>query len=191
MANSLTPSNEIYKPLNLLFMLIKNTMVTLTRPQLLLGSTVLLGSLYTTRQFWWQSQTPILHPPSSTKQGNRIFLPIRFEDELSDLLLIKRPLLLNFTVRGDSYCNKVTGALQRIIAYETDKRINMVDIEVDEPGTKDLLPRFGVKDIPCVVAVRKTLPADWYVDEKLKADPTGEIDWLKLKAFIEKNADEE
>ncbi|KAH3670301.1 hypothetical protein WICMUC_004870 [Wickerhamomyces mucosus] len=167
------------------------TMVNITRPQLIIGAGFAAAALFGTRQFWWNSQKKIIYPPSSTKQGNRIFLPIRFEDELDTILLIKRPLLLNFTVRGDPYCNKVTGALQRIVAYETDKKVNMVDIEVDEPGTKDILPRFGVKNIPTIVAVRKTLPVDNYVDQNLLNDPESEIDWEKLKKFIENNADNE
>ncbi|KAH3684799.1 hypothetical protein WICPIJ_004228 [Wickerhamomyces pijperi] len=170
-------------------------MVILTRPQLAIGSTIILGTLFSTRQFWWRSQAPVLYPPQDvTKQGNRFFLPVRNESELSDLLLIKRPLLMNFTVRGDPYCNKVTGALQRIITFEmeeTKKKINVVDVEVDDPGTKELLLRFGVKNIPTVVCARKTLPVDWYVDEKLLKDPKAEVDWEKLKAFIEKNADDE
>jgi thioredoxin-like negative regulator of GroEL len=143
---------------------------------------------YGSRAFWWTPKE-VLQPPETTKQGNRIYLPIRFENELEDLLLIKRPILLNFTIRGDPYCNKVTGALQRIIAYETDKRVNMVDVECDEPGTRDLLPRFGVKNIPSVVAVRKGLPVSKYVDQGLLDNPDSEVDWQKLKQWIEENAD--
>lgn len=133
----------------------------------------------------------MLDPPETTKQGNRIFLPVRNAEELDSYLLIKRPVLLNFTVRGDPYCNKVTGALQRIVAYETDKKINMVDIESDYPETRDLIPRFGVRNIPTVVAVRKTFPVDSYVDQGLIENPDGEVNWEKLKAFVEKNADPE
>lgn len=163
----------------------------LTSKQIIIGSSILVGvATIASRNFWWTPRK-VLEPPSTTKQGNRIFLPVRFENELDDLLLIKRPLLLNFTIRGDPYCNKVTGALQRIIAYETDKKVNMVDIETDEPGTKALISRFGVKNIPSVVAVKKQLPEAWYIDEKLKTNPEGEVDWDKLKKFIEDNADNE
>lgn len=165
-------------------------MLRITQKQILIGSGLIVsGAIIGTRSFWWTPRE-ILEPPKTTKQGNRIYLPVRFENELDDLLLIKRPLLLNFTIRGDPYCNKITGALQRIVAYETDKKINMVDIECDEQGTKDLLPRFGVNNIPTVVAVRKTLPVDKYVDENLLNDPENEIDWIKLKNWIEKNADD-
>lgn len=167
------------------------SMLPLTRNQILLGSGLLVSTaLIGSRNFWWSPRT-VIEPPESTKQGNRIFLPVRFDHEVDPLLLIKRPLLLNFTVRGDPYCNKVTGALQRIVAYETDKRINMVDIEADFPETRDLVPRFGVRSIPTIVAVRKTFPVDYYVDRKLMDDPEGEPDWLKLKEFIEKNSDPE
>jgi hypothetical protein len=165
--------------------------MALTRSQILLGSglvvsTAIIGS----RNLWW-TPSKVIEPPESTKQRNRIFLPVRFENEVDSLLLIKRPLLMNFTIRGDPYCNKVTGALQRIVAYETDKKVNMVDIEADFPETRDLVPRFGVKNIPTIVAVRKTFPVDYYVDRNLLENPEGEPDWQKLKAFIEKNADPE
>lgn len=161
----------------------------LSRRQILIGTGLITGAaVVASRQLWWTPRK-VLDPPTDTKQGNRIFLPVRFENELEDLLLIKRPLLLNFTIRGDPYCNKVTGALQRIVAYETDHKINMVDIETDELTTRDLLPRFGVRNIPTIVAVKKTLPVDSYVDENLLKDPESEVDWIKLKQFVEKNAD--
>jgi hypothetical protein len=166
-------------------------MVALTRNQILLGSGLIVSTaIIGSRNFWWAPRK-VIEPPESTKQGNRIFLPVRFENEVDNLLLIKRPLLMNFTIRGDPYCNKVTGALQRIVAYETDKKVNMVDIEADFPETRDLVPRFGVKNIPTIVAVRKTFPVDYYVDRNLLENPAGEPDWQKLKAFIEKNADPE
>lgn len=166
-----------------------SVMPPLTRKQILIGSGLVLSTaLVGARNFWWKTQT-VFEPPQTTKQGNRIFLPVRFENEVDDLLLIKRPLLLNFTIRGDPYCNKVTGALQRIVAYETDKKVNMVDIEADFPETRDLVPRFGVRNVPTIVAVRKTFPVDYYVDTNLLNDPEGEPDWAKLKEFVERNAD--
>lgn len=36
----------------------------------------------------------------------------------------------------------------------------MVDVEADEPGVRDLLPRFMVSNIPTIVAIRGGLPID-------------------------------
>lgn len=65
----------------------------------------------------------------------------------------------------------------------------MVDVEADFPETRDLVPRFGVRNIPTIVAVSKTFPVDYYVDRNLMENPDGEPDWAMLKEFVEKNAD--
>ncbi len=78
---------------------------------------------------------------------NQIFLPIRYRYELDSIIPLSNriPLLLNFTYRGDKASDKTTGALQRIVGYETEKRINMVDVEVDEPEVRDILPDYAVR----------------------------------------------
>lgn len=71
-------------------------------------------------------------------------LSIRYEAEFEPLLLLKTPLLANFTYRGDPKSDKLTGVLNRIVSEETDYRISAVDIEADEPTTRDLLLRYSV-----------------------------------------------
>lgn len=96
------------------------------------------------------------------------------------------PLIMNFTMRNNPICDKLTGALNRIVMLETDKKINSVDVETDWPETKEVVLRFGVNNIPMLVAVRKSFPVDYYVPKDLGAD---EVDWYALKMWIEKNAD--
>ncbi|SCU99809.1 LAMI_0G00980g1_1 [Lachancea mirantina] len=125
---------------------------------------------------------------ASSQNGNQCFLPVRSGDELNELLMFnnRAPLILNFTVRGNDVCNKLTGALNRIVLLETDKKINIADVETDYLETRDSMLRFGVHQIPTLVAVRKTFPVDHYSVPSLK---NKEIDWGHLKAWIEKNAD--
>ncbi|ODV97024.1 hypothetical protein PACTADRAFT_32521 [Pachysolen tannophilus NRRL Y-2460] len=150
---------------------------------------VAISGLGLARYFnWWPFNLqlgPLLTPPNDTKQGNRIFLPIRYADELYPILMQKPPLLLNFTYRRNPECDKLTGALQRIVALETDKKINLVDIEASEPGTRELMLEYRVDHVPMVVALRKQLIVDSYIDKNLTQDPNKEVDWINLKNWIE------
>ncbi|CDH17303.1 uncharacterized protein ZBAI_09091 [Zygosaccharomyces bailii ISA1307] len=122
------------------------------------------------------------------RQPNQTFLSIRNENELTNVLIAsnKTPLLLNFTVRNNVACDKLTGALNRIVTMETEKSVNTADIETDFPETQDALLRFTVKEIPSLVAVRRGFPVDWYSPGDLVR---GEVNWTELKGWIERNAD--
>ncbi|SCU90629.1 LAME_0E09362g1_1 [Lachancea meyersii CBS 8951] len=125
------------------------------------------------------------YKPSSAN-GNQCFLPIRSDEELEDTLRAnnRTPLIFNFTVRGDSKCNELTGALNRIVLLETDKKVNIADVETDYMEVRSSMLRYGVKHVPTLVAVRKTFLVDSYVRDGDKP-----VNWLDLKKWIEKNAD--
>ncbi|QLG70413.1 hypothetical protein HG535_0A03520 [Zygotorulaspora mrakii] len=124
----------------------------------------------------------------SVREPNQVFLSVRNENEMTDTLIASNrvPLVMNFTIRNNESCDILTGALNRIVMLETDKKINCVDVETDWPETKEILLRFGVHDIPSLVAVKKSFPVDYYTQKHLM---NGEIDWYSLKSWIEKNAD--
>ncbi|GAV55888.1 hypothetical protein ZYGR_0AZ00590 [Zygosaccharomyces rouxii] len=124
-----------------------------------------------------------------SRQLNQTFLSIRNENELANTLIAsgKTPIILNFTVRNNAICDKLTGALNRIVMLETDKKINSVDVETDFEETNEFLVRFTVKDIPSLVAVRRGFPVDWYAPADLR---TRDVDWINLKEWIERNADD-
>lgn len=126
---------------------------------------------------------------SSNQKPNQTFLSIRNENELTNTLITagKTPVVLNFTVYNNAICDKLTGALNRIVMLETDRKIHTVDVETDFPETNDLLVRFTVGDIPSLVAVRRGFPVDWYIPENLR---TSEVDWIGVKEWIERNADD-
>ncbi|CEP61694.1 uncharacterized protein LALA0_S03e08746g [Lachancea lanzarotensis] len=125
------------------------------------------------------------YKPSSAN-GNQAFLPIRSDNELEDTLRAnnRTPLILNFTVRGNAQCNELTGALNRIVLLETDKKVNIADVETDYMEVRNSMLRYGVKHVPTLVAVRKTFLVDSYVEDNGKP-----VNWLDLKKWIEKNAD--
>lgn len=78
---------------------------------------------------------------------NRIFFPVRYEHEFDSIALLPTPLLANFTWRGTKESDAVTGALIKIVSYETEKEISAVDIEVDEMTTRPIMEKYGVSKI--------------------------------------------
>lgn len=156
--------------------------MTLTTKQkwILAGTVVVTGiALYGQKRKWWLKPSDILYPPAESRQGNRIFVAVRDKQELQPLLIQEHPLLLNFVYRGEGKSNSVTGALQRIVAYDTSKWVNMVDIEADEQGNKDLLVDYTVNSIPTIVALHKQLPVSSYVEDEET------VDYEKLKSWVE------
>ncbi|KAH3900712.1 uncharacterized protein SCODWIG_00701 [Saccharomycodes ludwigii] len=123
---------------------------------------------------------------------NTSLLPVRNDNELNEALMqsYKVPLILNFTMRGSNNvrCNDLTGALTRIVLTELDQPeylINFVDVETDYPETMDSLLRFGVNNIPTLVAVKSTFPIDWYVPP---SDKSKYEYWEDLSEWVKKNA---
>lgn len=103
------------------------------------------------RDSWWWSKSKTPQPdnngsPSQPSQ-NRIYVPVRYEQEFDSLALLPTPLLANFTLRGDAASDQITGALIKIVSYETEKSISAVDIETDELTTRPLMERYGVSNI--------------------------------------------
>ncbi|CDO96230.1 unnamed protein product [Kluyveromyces dobzhanskii CBS 2104] len=146
---------------------------------------------------WWAK---IIYPFSQKKNAspsqsyvktgkNQCFLPIRSDDELNDVLLFNgcAPLILNFTVRGDQTRNTRTEMLNRIVLLGTHKRINICEVETDFLDTRDAMLRFGVTQIPTLVAVRGTFPVDSYTVPELRSEY---VSWSLLEKWVEKNADE-
>ncbi|CAN6597861.1 hypothetical protein TRVA0_001S04940 [Trichomonascus vanleenenianus] len=110
-------------------------------------------------------------------------MPVRFESELDPLLILKPPLLANFSIRNDPLSNQLTGALYRIVQDETEKIVSVVDVEADEPGVQDVISRYQVNDIPTIVALRSGIPFSRYA-------PKGDkVDWIELKQWVESVAD--
>ncbi|GMG31555.1 unnamed protein product [Ambrosiozyma monospora] len=163
----------------------------------MLGGTVLVGGLAVFLQssrFAPFKPQKIIYPPQTPtgNNKNRIFMAVRDPSELQPLLNTKPPLLLNFVYRGEPASNKLTGALQRIVAYDLEddgKLINLVDIESDEPANKDLLLTYQVNTVPSVVVVKKQIPRGSYVDKDLVADPEhSEVKWDELRLWVAQHA---
>lgn len=80
-------------------------------------------------------------------------------DELNTYLLAlgEIPLILQFTIRGNAKYNPITKEVYRILNFDVTKKINLVDVDIDEPKNDDVLLTYGIKDIPTLVCVEKEL----------------------------------
>ncbi|CCH62860.1 hypothetical protein TBLA_0I02020 [Henningerozyma blattae CBS 6284] len=135
------------------------------------------------RRYYWnvlKKTSPLLN---ESYNRNQTFLPVQNEDELSNTTISsnKVPLILNFTTRNNEKCDKLTGALTRIVLMETEKRINAVDVEVDWfENVNELLYKYSVRQIPTLIAWKDFNRIDEYV-------PKDNFEWYDLKAWIDKN----
>lgn len=137
---------------------------------LLLGTGTVVGAYAATRSY-----TP------AGKPINRVYMPVRYESELEPLLLLKTPLLTNFSINNDHTSTNVSKALGEIVERQTKARVSTVNIEADEPGVRDLLTKYGVSHIPTIVALRGGVPFDRYVVK--------EYDYEDLKNWVDKVGD--
>ncbi|ESW98309.1 hypothetical protein HPODL_05240 [Ogataea parapolymorpha DL-1] len=160
----------------------------------ILGGTLVFGAIAVYVQ---SSKNPLVKPkpviwPPQSATKNRILLPVRNRSELQPLVPLHSPLLMNFVFRGDTASNKQTGALQRILTYDIDdsKLVSMVDVECDEPGNKGLLLDYQVTRIPSIVCLRNQIAQGTFVDDKLIENPEGEVDYERLKKWVESQAAE-
>lgn len=95
--------------------------------------------------------------------NSRIYIPVRYESEFEPLLLLKTPLLANFSIRNEHLSRQVTNHLSKVINERPDdKPLSTVDVEADDPNVTDLLSRYMITSIPTVVAFRGGLPISSY-----------------------------
>lgn len=126
----------------------KRLFITLTSPRLRpLLPTLTVSGLAAAWLCTTGSPVRPLHASAAAAAGplpNRIFFPVRYDYEFDSLALLPTPLLANFTLRGDHGSDRLTAAIIRILTYETDAQVSAVDIEIDEPSTRDLMLRYNV-----------------------------------------------
>lgn len=116
---------------------------------------------------------------------NENFLSVRNENELTNTLIASNrvPLILNFTTRENELCDSVTGALTRVI-WETDKHINMVDVEVDWfPDMNKIMSSYNVQTIPTLVAWKNFTILSQF-------SPKKGFSWDELTNWVEQNGDQ-
>ncbi|KAK6199202.1 uncharacterized protein RJT21DRAFT_114997 [Scheffersomyces amazonensis] len=135
---------------------------------------------------WFTSQRLIYPPkPQEFTTDNRIIENyVTNDEELSNIILINQPIVLNFTYATEE-CNKVTQSLFDILSNREkyplkDKQIYLVNILADEAGGRELLLKYVVGDkIPALLLLKKQIPIDRYVPELKTFSEQDLIEWIK------------
>ncbi|KAK6462441.1 hypothetical protein DFJ63DRAFT_313577 [Scheffersomyces coipomensis] len=138
---------------------------------------------------WFQTQKLIYPPkPSEFTTNNRIIENyVNNESELSNLILINQPILLNFTYATPE-CNKVTQSLFDILSNKdkfphknnNDKQFYLINILVDEQGGRDLLMKYVVgSKVPTIILINMQTPVDKYSPDLKTFSEQDLIEWIK------------
>lgn len=135
----------------------------------------------------WSNRS--IYPPSAKliTTNNRLYNDyVSSANELHNYLLIKQPLLLNFTVQADPQYNVSTKLLFDILAnkekYPLDSDVfpvHLVNITCDSLEAKDLMLTYGVNKLPTLVRLFKQLPVDYYVPKGNEFKEAELVEWLK------------
>lgn len=138
---------------------------------------------------WFKNWTPnkVIYPPapSMITTNNRLYPNyITTTGELQDLILVKHPLILNFTIQGDHNCNKLTSILFDVLSNKDkyplgDFEVHLANITCDTSDTRDLMLSYGVNKIPSLVKLDKQLPSDSLVPNLDIINEEVVKDWLR------------
>lgn len=124
--------------------------------------------------FSWFSKynKKLIYPPAphQINTKNRLF-PTYIENatELGTIVLLKEPLILNFTYPGDTECNKVTQELFDVLGdaskfpLDVSKPVDLANIACDGAGGRELMQTYAVSKIPTLVLLKKQMVADKFV----------------------------
>lgn len=120
---------------------------------------------------------PIIYPPEThSSSGGRIFQTIQTPQEF-DLLLsspaVSRGTLFATFVRlGESPSNSMANHMWDIIKNVENPETSTVCVELAGGRNNELMQRYMINTVPSVIALKKTLPSDTYVDDNVKNSNT-------------------
>ncbi|EGV63933.1 hypothetical protein PSN45_003990 [Yamadazyma tenuis] len=134
----------------------------------------------------WTSGKTIYPPhPSQFTTQNRIYPNyVTSHNELNDLILVKHPLILNFTVQADPNYNKLTSTLFDILSDKSkyplgDFEVHLANITCDSLEAKDIMMTYGVNKLPSLVRLEKQLVVDVISPNLDTVSDQTVIEWLK------------
>ena len=139
-----------------------------------------------------KNSLPIIYPPDTPAKGNgRVFQTIHTPEEFD--LLLSSPasshgtLFATFVRLGETPSNSMATNMWEIIRNVETQNTGTVCIELTGGRNDELMRRYIVNKIPSVVALKKTLPYDIYVDEKVQNSNTdiNDVDKEKLREWVE------
>lgn len=133
----------------------------------------------------WSGKTIYPPTPSQITTNNRIYPNyLNTRNELNDLILIKQPLILNFTVQANAKYNNLTSALFEVLSKKEkyplgDYQVHLANITCDSFEAKDIMMSFGVNKIPSLVRLEKQLVVDVISPDLNTVSEETIKDWLK------------
>lgn len=132
----------------------------------------------------WTNKKSVYPPaPSLFTTKNRIYENyIETNSELSNLILVKQPLILNFTVQADPTYNELTSSLFNVLSDKSkyplgDYEVHLANITCDAPESKDLMLKYGVGKLPTLVRLEHQLVIDSLSPTDFSEQRV--INWLK------------
>lgn len=133
---------------------------------------------------------PIIYPSESHTATGRVFQTVQTPQEF-DLLLsspsVSRGTLFATFVRlGEAPSNSMATHMWEIIRNVENPETSTVCVELTGGRNNELMQRYMVNTVPSVVALKKTLPNDTYVDDDVKNSNTNTniIDRERLRLWI-------
>lgn len=135
---------------------------------------------------------PIVYPPEGPAKGKgRVFQTVYSPEEFDTLLSTpecnRGTMFATFVRLGEIPSNSMAQGIWNIIRDVDDSNAATVAVELTGGRNDELLTRYVVSKVPSVVAIKKTLPYDFYVDDKVQNGDTNvnDVDTEKLKAWVE------
>jgi hypothetical protein len=133
---------------------------------------------------------PVIYPKESATATGRVFqtvhTPKEFDMLLSTPAASRGTLFATFVRLGEEPSNSMATHMWEIVRNVETPNTSTVCVELAGGRNNELVQRYMVNTIPSVVALKKTLPSDTYIDDKVKNSNTdiNHIDKEKLRQWI-------
>ncbi len=135
---------------------------------------------------------PVIYPPEGPAKGTgrvfqTVYSPEEFDTLLSSPASSRGTMFATFVRLGETPSNSMASSMWNIIRDTDNTHAATVAVELTGGRNDELLRRYVVTKVPSVVAIKKTLPYDTYVDEKVQNGDThiDEIDKERLRSWVE------
>lgn len=153
-------------------------------------ATAAIGLFFYAKAKPGKATASVIYPPE--KQGTgRVFQTIHNPQEF-DLLLSspdssRGTLFATFVRLGEKPSNSMATHMWEIVRTCDTPYTSTVCVELAGGRNDELRTRYMVSNVPSVVALKKTLPYDIYVDPNVRNSDTeiDEVDQEKLKNWVE------
>lgn len=153
-------------------------------------ATATIGLFFYARARPGKATVPIIYPTDKHGAG-RVFqtiqTPQEFEQLLSSPASSHGTLFATFVRLGETPSNSMATHMWEIVRDCDTPNTSTVCVELAGGKNDELRSKYMVNSVPCVVAMKKTLPYDIYVDSGVGNSDTeiNQIDQAKLKLWVE------